>query len=126
MSNEVKPLLVIDLKKRRIRIHKISLKMLNNPDCIQLLIHPDERIIAVRSAHGSDYLAHRINYQKLKNHCYELYSFDLINEIKTVAPKLADNASYKFTGELISAHSLVKFSLDDSQIINTQQDSKEL
>lgn len=44
----LQPILFIDLKKNRIRIHKQTLHLLGDPEYIQLLINPVTRLIAVR------------------------------------------------------------------------------
>lgn len=59
MSNQPssQPILCIDLKKNRIRIHKHTLHMLGDPEYIQLLVNPCTHMIAVRKSVRQDYLA---------------------------------------------------------------------
>ena len=77
MSNHPssQPILCIDLKKNRIRIHKHTLHMLGDPEYIQLLVNPDTHMIAVRKSVRQDYLAHHVRacYSDIRN-SYELYS----------------------------------------------------
>ena len=47
-SSSSQPILCIDLKKNRIRIHKLTLHMLGDPEYIQLLVNPDSHMIAVK------------------------------------------------------------------------------
>ena len=73
MSNQ--PILSIDLKKNRIRIHKRTLHLLGNPEYIQLLVNPDDRTIAIMKGISSDVLAHRVYYDRIKKgQSCELYS----------------------------------------------------
>lgn len=44
------PILCIDLKKNRIRIHKLTLHMLGDPEYIQLLVNPCTHMIAIRKS----------------------------------------------------------------------------
>ena len=60
----LKPVLCIDLKKNRIRIHKLTLHMLGDPEYIQLLVNPQDSMIAIRKSVRKDYLAHRVRYSK--------------------------------------------------------------
>ena len=45
-ETSLKPVLCIDLKKNRIRIHKLTLHMLGDPEYIQLLVNPQDSMIA--------------------------------------------------------------------------------
>ena len=38
------PLICIDFKKNRIRIHRNTLRQIGNPEYIQLLVNPDQKI----------------------------------------------------------------------------------
>lgn len=64
MSNHPssQPILCIDLKKNRIRIHKLTLHMLGDPEYIQLLVNPDSHMIAVKKSVRQDYLAHHVGH----------------------------------------------------------------
>ncbi len=37
------PLICIDFKKNRIRIHRNTLRQIGNPEYIQLLVNPDQK-----------------------------------------------------------------------------------
>ena len=125
LNNDMKPLMVLDMKKKRIRIHKVTLKLLNYPEYIQLLINPEEQVLILLSGSKNDHLAHKVNYEKLKNNCCELYSLDLIRAINTVVPQLQQRTSYRFTGNLVEKHNLVRFSLTDSEEITSLSNEKE-
>ena len=43
------PIICIDFKKSRFRIHKNTLRMLGNPDYIQLLVNPYKNMLAIRA-----------------------------------------------------------------------------
>ena len=124
-NTDMKPLIVLDMKKKRIRIHKVTLKLLEYPEYIQLLINPEEKVLVLLSGNKKDHLAHKVNYEKLKNNCCELYSLELIRAINTVVPQLKQRASYRFTGNLVAKHNLVRFSLADSEEIISLSNEKE-
>ena len=46
------PAIMFDFKKSRIRIHKNTLRALNNPAYVLLLINPIDRLIAVQANDG--------------------------------------------------------------------------
>ena len=54
-ETSLKPVLCIDLKKNRIRIHKLTLHMLGDPEYIQLLVNPQDSMIAIRKSVRKDY-----------------------------------------------------------------------
>ena len=49
-ENLFQPILCIDLKKSLIRIHRNTLRLLGDPDYIQLLINPATKMIAIKAA----------------------------------------------------------------------------
>ena len=125
ITDNLKPLLVLDFKKKRIRIHKITLKMLHNPEYIQILINPEEKLLLIISEKQKDHLAHKINYEKLKRDCFEIYSMELINAIYAEVPEIKREASYKLIGELVPNHCLAKFVLTTAQVIEHQTNKKD-
>lgn len=114
-----KPILCIDLKKNRIRIHKLTLHMLGDPDYIQLLVNPQSSMIAVRKSIRKDYLAHRVRYCKTDSHyCYELYSRELLQALRNTNIHLADNQSYRIYGVLNSKECIASFSMDHCVLVD--------
>ena len=51
MSEEtlIPSVILVDLKKRRIRIRKSTLHQLGDPEYIQLLVDPTDRMVAIRA-----------------------------------------------------------------------------
>ena len=101
-TQEVLPSLSIDQKKNRIRIHKKTLYLLDNPTFIQILINPDKRALVIVPSVKEDHLAHRINWMYLddSSKSYELYSktlVDMINNMQIWEPRQI----YKVEGELV-------------------------
>ena len=52
--------ILIDLKKKRIRIHRSTLHALGDPDRVHLLVNPEQRMLAVQFALPSDKRAHKV------------------------------------------------------------------
>lgn len=120
-----KPLLVLDLKKNRIRIHKTTLRALDNPQYIQILINPNNHLVVIHKANANDYLAHKVNYEKIKSHCYELYSLELVTEIRSVASALQSKKVYTLTGDSKPQHNLIVFQLDEALALEKSVKRKE-
>ena len=111
------PALCLDLKKNRIRIHKQTLHMLEDPEYIQLLVNPDKKLIAIRKSISKDHLAHRISLDNLSGNCYELYSRELLNSLMKVESSLEWNQSYRIYGFLDSKAGVAQFRMNDCQLL---------
>ena len=103
----------------------MTLKLLDCPKYIQLLINPEERVLVLLAGSKDDHLAHKVNYEKLKNNCCEFYSLELIRAINTVVPQLKQRSSYRFTGNIVAKHNLVRFSLSNPEEITSLGNEKE-
>lgn len=84
-ENLYQPILSIDLKKSLIRVHRNTLRLLGDPDYIQLLINPNAKMIAIKAGDKRDYLAHKVRkYRFETGYSYELYCKDLLQTMMTV------------------------------------------
>ena len=73
------PLICIDFKKNRIRIHRNTLRQIGNPEYIQLLVNPDQKMIGIKASCAEDKLAHKVkDYFVINGNSYELYSRELL------------------------------------------------
>lgn len=109
------PILCIDLKKKRIRIHKHTLHMLGDPEYIQLLVNPSAGIIAVKRSFSGDYLAHRIRQEQfLDGSCYELYSTGLVRSLQKNNSNWNSGCSYRIYGNFNSRECMACFSMKDT------------
>lgn len=119
------PILCIDLKKNRIRIHKLTLHMLGDPEYIQLLVNPTARMIAIRCSSREDNLAHHIRrYQLTDGNCYELYSTDLIKTLKSVDNSWQGNCSYRIYGMMNHTAKIAQFSMKDIILVEESQNTE--
>lgn len=112
------PILSIDFKKNRIRIHKHTLHLLGDPDYIQLLINPSSRMIAIRKSVRDDYLAHRVKHQQVgTKNCYELYSTHLMHTLFLVNENWSKGESYRFYGDFHPKEGIAQFSMDKGMLV---------
>ena len=110
--------MTIDIKQYRIRIHKNTLHALGDPKRIQLLLHPSESIIMVRSPQkGEPYgQEERVVFDKPGNQgTFQLYSKELINRIQRIYPCFENNQVYRLYGTLRPELHAASFSFDDMQ-----------
>ena len=56
--------LVIDTKKRRLRIYKQTLALLDNPEYIQLLVNPEKKMILLCPATSRQASCERIKWKR--------------------------------------------------------------
>lgn len=112
------PILCIDLKKNRIRIHKLTLHLLGDPEYIQLLVNPERQMIAIRKSIREDHLAHHVrHYHSDMKNCYELYSRELLHTLRKVNTDLSENSSYRIYGALNKKEGLANFSMNDCVLV---------
>ena len=118
------PILCIDLKKNRIRIHKQTLHMLGDPEYIQLLVNPSLKMIAIRCSCREDNLAHRIRrYQLTDGNCYEIYSTDLIRTLRNVDNSWRTDCSYRIYGNMNHTAKIAQFSMNDVVLVEELQNA---
>ena len=107
--------ILIDLKKKRIRIHRSTLHALGDPDRVYLLVNPEQRILAVQSAVASDKRAHKVYTTSESNRqTYELYSTPLVANLLALNPDWTEPFKYRLKGESIPNESAVVFKMDDA------------
>lgn len=118
--NEVKmdiaerPLIHIDFKKNRIRIHRNVLHALGNPDYVLLLVNPLEQLIAVKPCNRSDSRAHHISWSAaVRKTSFEIYSASFLNELQ-LCGDWDERHGYRIYGDAISKYGLVQFRIGDA------------
>lgn len=88
-ENRVSASISVDIRKHRIRIHKATLNQLGPPKYIQLLVNPDDRIVAVRGLDKKCRESHVVNSTRIRpDNSYELYSKQLVLTLMTLLPEL--------------------------------------
>ncbi len=108
-------LMSIDLKKNRIRIHRNTLRMLGDPEYIQILINPGSRFIVIKSSTKTDHLSHRVRPSQLTaNRSYELYSTYFIQALRSIIYGINPDILYRLYGIINREENLVRFSMDSA------------
>lgn len=118
-NNLSRPVILVDLKKYRIRIHKNTLHLIGDPAHVLLLVNPEERTLAILSSNSSDPRSHKITKASLLNKkSFELYSRSLVKSLRNLCSNWQDNQSYRIYGEIISNEGVAQFHMDESVLVN--------
>ena len=118
------PVIAIDLKQNRIRIHKGSLHLLGNPEYVQFLVNPTKRNLILIPSINSDHLAHHIRWytDTVQRECC-FYSKDLTHEICGLAINWDEDSTYRLVGRYISSNNALLFSLKDSYKVDLEMNN---
>ena len=106
--------MAVDTKKYGIRIHKVLFRQLGEPTHIQLLVNPDEGVVAIRTVEKemSGGQTHRIREKRMQSESsYEIYSRLFIRKLREVEPNIEDGCSYRLSGSIIPPLKTAVFSL---------------
>ena len=107
-----RPVICIDLKKNRIRIHKQTLKMLGDPAYIQLLVNPQDSMIAIRPSFSGEHLAHSIKSRRVNDkYTNEIYSADFIKALNAISFGWKQDQMYRIYGKMNFRENLVYFDI---------------
>lgn len=115
IQNTPRPTLCIDLKKRRIRIHKNTLCLLGKPDYIQILINPEVKMIAIRPTTRHDRLALNVRFDHFPSeNNYELYSTGLISNLLSVNCDWKLDGCYRIYGAMHTTMAIALFPMNEA------------
>ena len=109
----MKPIITLDMKKNRIRIHKNTMKILDYPDYIYILVNPHKNKIAICPANNTDKDVIHITSGK-RSYC-DIYSTELMTQISSLNENIKSNLSYRLFGE--KKNNYVTFDIGLFQII---------
>ena len=104
--------LTLDMKKSRMRIHKQTLHLLNEPPYIW--VNPKEKTIALCAGDEKRKDAIQIN----SNREAEVYSSGLFYELRRLNRDMQDDCSYRIEGKIIKDNTVAEF--DVLNVIRTQ------
>lgn len=109
------PMIVIDSKNSRIRIHRNTLHLLGDPKYIQLLVNPKRLTIAILSSKKLK-TANVIRWDRIaENRSCELYSKILIRQLGSICPNWKPDGKYRLYGACVSEGLLIQFDLSSAE-----------
>ena len=116
MNENKKPAISISCKgRKRIRIHRITLHLLEDPDYIQFLVNPVAKMIAVRKGDPDDHLAIRVYPLDSQIDCFEMRSSGLVRSLNMICSDWKEGYSYRILGEYDSKNKVALFNLKDAK-----------
>ena len=104
----------VDLKKYRIRVYKAALHQIGDPVHIQLLVNPEDMIVAIRAVeHESPGgQTHRVSRSIMQSdNSVEIYSRSFIDKLCSIIGGLDPGCTYRIYGTAIPGQKLLVFSL---------------
>lgn len=115
-----KPTISVNIKASLIIIHKYTLKLLGNPEYIQILVNPTEKSIVLCRSSADDHLAHHVKNEIFTDSrkSFKINSYALLQGLHKTYPKWGEENTYKITGEFISNLNIIKFCMRDSVVSN--------
>ncbi len=108
--------MTLDVKKHRIRIHQKTLKAINNPKRINILVNPELKALLICSCSSDNTDSIRITPSSKRN-C-EIYGTELIERLFLLNPSLDLNTSYRFLGEICNDGRAIVFDISNALPIN--------
>lgn len=118
--------LVIDPKKSRLRIHKQTLALLDNPQYIQLLVNPEKKIILLCPVSSYQAACERIKWEQLsESKCCEIYSTSFVEKLMLLSDDWNKNMSYKLNGTLLPKQKVIMYHMQDAVSLISSSPIKE-
>ena len=114
------PMIVIDSKNNRIRIHRNTLHLLGDPEYIQLLVNPERLMIAVLSSQKLK-TANVIRWDRIaENRSCELYSKILIRQLGSICPYWNKIVKYRLYGACVSEGLFIQFDMSSAEEVGKE------
>jgi len=118
-NSPMRPAILVDLKKNRIRIHRNTLRSIGTPNYVLLLVNPEERTLAILRSDRSDPRAYHIAISSSENgKSVELYSRLLVKNLRDVCSNWQDSQSYRLYGEIIPHEGMARFYMTEAVLAN--------
>ena len=97
-----------------IRIHRNTLRQIGNPEYIQLLVNPDQKMIGIKASCAEDKLAHKVkDYFVINGNSYELYSRELLYSLSQLNLSWEKFNIFRLEGNIYPDKKIALFSMDN-------------
>ena len=119
-----RPVISIDQKNACFRIYRRTLHILGDPSFVQLLVHPENRMMVICPVVHDGLMTHRIEWEKLtdKRKSFELRSCYFLRKLQEICKDWKENESYRIIGDIISSENIVRFDLRKTLPIVSEQE----
>lgn len=114
------PMIVIDSKNNRIRIHRSTLHLLGDPEYIQLLVNPERLVLAILPGHELK-TANVIRWDRIaESKSCELYSKVFIRQLGRICPNWRTDGKYRLYGVCIPDRLLIQFDMSSAEEVGKE------
>lgn len=107
--------ILVDLKKQRIRIRRTTVHQLGDPEYIQLLVNPEDRIVAIRAVdhETSRDQTHWIGgkLRSRSGNSIDIHSLSFMEALASLVNGLDFGNSYSLSGTILSGARMAVFPL---------------
>ena len=111
----LKPYILVDLAKNRIRIFRVTLNALWNPEYILIIVNPVEKTLGIMRGDRNDRGAHKVECKGRNS--YELYSRSLTQMFRQVCTDWVDAGRYRLQGVVVPDRTVVYFAMDEAEFM---------
>ena len=106
-EKEYTPVIFVDLAKDRIRIHRVTLNALQNPEYIMLIVNPVEKSLGIMHGKEGDLGVHKVN------------SKSLTQKFRQVCTDWVDTGKYRMVGHIVSGELVARFNMSEAEFTGT-------
>ncbi|MCM1183462.1 MAG: hypothetical protein NC337_08815 [Roseburia sp.] len=111
------PMIVIDSKNSRIRIHRNTLHLLGDPEYIQLLVNPERLTLAILPSQRLK-TANAVRWDRIaESKSCELYSKILIRQLGSICPNWKTDGKYRLYGTYTPDRRLIQFDMASAETV---------
>ena len=113
------PVLSIDFRRNRIRVHKKTLRILGSPDYVQLLVNPVDGVVALRRLEYPESQHFKVNWDGLmRRNCFDIHSVSFIQKLRLCCKDLPQDKTYRIKGRYIATYEIARFCLKDAEPVS--------
>ncbi len=108
--------ITLDMRKKRLRIHKKTLHLLNDPQYVYICINPKEKTIAICASDGAGKDAVKVKDERN----FEIYSSGLFYELERLNRDMYDDTTYRVDGIVETGYMKAEFSILDAEAVSNK------
>lgn len=114
------PMIVVDGKNSRIRIHRSTLHLLGDPEYIQLLVNPERLTIAILPSQKLK-TSNAIRKDRIAGgQSFELYSKILVRQLEGICPEWKTDGKYRLYGVCVLEGKLIQFDMSSAEEVGEE------
>ena len=120
MLDQRPAVIVVDIKRKKIRIFRKVIYLLRLPHYIMLLVNPAEKTIAINPS-GPTPTSHPVKYDD--HNSYELCSLSLSRTFLEIMPEWHEDGKYRLEGKYIEKENIIVFDMRNAVMTKGKKDA---